>query len=222
MKIRNFEQLSLSLDNDLVWRKKEISNLKSLIETRSFSESKHNVLLRSGITILYAHWEGFVKIASTNYLNFVANQKLSYNDLAINFLAVAMKEKLNQASETKKASVFTDVAKFILEQGAERSTIPYEGIFSTASNLSSEVLKEITCMLGLDFEYYQSRQIILDERLLKRRNMIAHGEQLQRLELEDIDYDDLHKSILNMMEFFRNQIENSAIQKLYLRVNCKS
>jgi hypothetical protein len=91
MKIRTLEHLNKRLSDDLAWRKKEISDLKSLIETKSFSPSKHNAVLRSGVTLLYAHWEGYIKTAATSYLEFVARQKLTYDELAINFVAVAMK-----------------------------------------------------------------------------------------------------------------------------------
>jgi hypothetical protein len=37
MKIRTLEDLNKRLTDDLAWRKKEISDLKSLIEIKSFS-----------------------------------------------------------------------------------------------------------------------------------------------------------------------------------------
>jgi MAE_28990/MAE_18760-like HEPN len=67
MKIRTLEDLNQRLVDDLIWRKSEIADLKGLIETRSFTASKHNTLLRSGVTILYAHWEGYIKTAATSY-----------------------------------------------------------------------------------------------------------------------------------------------------------
>ncbi|MDJ0732728.1 MAG: MAE_28990/MAE_18760 family HEPN-like nuclease [Nostocaceae cyanobacterium] len=50
--------------------------------------------------------------------------------------------------------------------------------------------------------------------MLKRRNGIAHGEYLS---LNREEYQQLHNEILAMMQHFRTQIENNAIQKLYLR-----
>ncbi|MBD2666493.1 MAE_28990/MAE_18760 family HEPN-like nuclease [Richelia sinica] len=64
MKIRTVEQLSDILARELAWRKVELSALKSLIDSKSFASGKRKALLRSGITILYAHWEGFVKVAA--------------------------------------------------------------------------------------------------------------------------------------------------------------
>jgi hypothetical protein len=60
MSIRTAEQLSNKLSADLAWRKKELSEIKSLVESRNFSDQRHKALVRSGVCILYAHWEGFV------------------------------------------------------------------------------------------------------------------------------------------------------------------
>ncbi len=214
MKIRTLEHLNQRLTDDLIWRKKEISDLKSLIDTKSFSTSKHNAVLRSGVTLLYAHWEGYIKTAATSYLEFVARQQLTYDELAINFVAIAMKFKLNEARETNKATVFTEVANFMLTQTSQKISIPHEDVVLTASNLSSSILREIACLLGLDYSFYETKEVIINEQLLKRRNGIAHGEYLS---LDRKEYQQLHDEILGMMESFRTQIENNAIQKLYLR-----
>jgi MAE_28990/MAE_18760-like HEPN len=214
MKIRTLEHLNQRLTDDLIWRKREMSDLKSLVKNRSFHYSQHIAVLRSGVTLLYAHWEGYIKTAATSYLEFVSRQKLTYDELAINFVAVAMKFKLNDASETNKATIFTEVANFMLTQTNQKTSIPYENVVSTASNLSSDVLREIICLLGLDYSFYKKKEVIIDEQLLKRRNGIAHGEYLS---LDREEYQQLHDEILGMMENFRSQVENNAIQKLYLR-----
>ncbi|AFZ03241.1 MAE_28990/MAE_18760 family HEPN-like nuclease [Calothrix sp. PCC 6303] len=214
MKIRTLEHLNQRLTDDLIWRRKEISDLKSLIETNSFRLSKHNAVLRSGVTLLYANWEGYIKTAATSYLEFVARQQLTCEELAINFVAVAMKFKLKEASETNKATIFTEVANFMLTQTSQKISLPYEDVISTSSNLSSDILREIVCLLGLDYSFYQTKEVIINEQLLKRRNGIAHGEYLS---LDREEYQQLHNEILGMMENFRTQVENNAIQKLYLR-----
>jgi hypothetical protein len=66
--------------------------------------------------------------------------------------------------------------------------------------------------LGLDYSSYETREKLIDEKLLKSRNTIAHGSYLAT----DLDgYIDLQDEVLGMMELFRNQIENSAIKKSY-------
>jgi hypothetical protein len=211
--MRNLEQLSDSLARDLVWRKKELADLKSLIETAKTSSSKEKALLRSGITILYAHWEGFVKTAASNYLEYVATKRLRYDELSSNFVALALKTKLSQVNETNKATVFTEAVDFIRSQLNERSSVPYKNVVQTGANLSSSIFKEIVCLLGLDYSFYETKQILIDEQLLARRNNIAHGEYY--MQLEKRDYLDLHYQVIGMMDTFRNQIENCATCESY-------
>lgn len=124
MTIRTLEQLSDSLARDLVWRKKELADLKSLIETSRVASSKEKALLRSGITILYAHWEGFVKATASNYLEHIAMKRLRYDELSSNFVALALKAKLSQVNESNKATIFTEAIDFIrLELKAKHNSL---------------------------------------------------------------------------------------------------
>ncbi|MFK0734161.1 MAG: MAE_28990/MAE_18760 family HEPN-like nuclease [Gloeotrichia echinulata GP01] len=214
MKIRTLEQLSDKLAEELAWRKKELSALKGLIDFKSFSSEKKKALIRSGITMLYAHWEGFIKVAANSYLEFVAMQNLPYNQLSNNFIALAMKDKLDQANQTNKATIYNEVAEFFMTKMTERSVIKYENRITT-SNLSSSVFKEIILMLGLNYSYFESKQVLIDETLLKRRNMIAHGNYL---DIHEDDYDELHTQIVAIMDNFRNQIDNCASTKQYCSI----
>ena len=130
MKIRTVEELNQALSDDLIWRKKELSEVKSLIEVTSVSPQRHDALIRSGICILYAHWEGFVKFAANSYLEYVRTKKLLYRELSSNFLALAMKEKLKEAKETNKPSLFIPVCDFFLFNLDERCSLPKDAIGS--------------------------------------------------------------------------------------------
>jgi hypothetical protein len=210
--IRTLEQFSDSLAEDLAWRKQELSTLKSLIESASTLSVKEKMLLRSGITMLYAHWEGFIKSAASKYLEHVAMQRLRYSELSSNFVALALKQQLNDASETNKATIFTQRIDFIRSQLDEPSSVPYKDIVQTGSNLSSSILREITCLLSLDYSLYETKQVLIDEKLLSRRNSIAHGNFLQ---LDKQDYLELHEQVVGMMDVFRNQVENCATCESY-------
>ncbi len=213
MKLKTAEQLSDRLSKELAWRKKELSDVKSLVETKSFSDSRHKALVRSGICLLYAHWEGFVKLAANSYLEYVRMQKLCYEELASNFLALAMKEKLKEAKETNKPSLYIPVCDFFLDELNQRCLLPKDAI-STASNLSSEIFKEITHTLGIDFSTYSTKSVLIDTKLLKTRNEIAHGEYST---FDREEYIELHSEVIAMLDLFRNQIENAAINKDYMR-----
>jgi MAE_28990/MAE_18760-like HEPN len=216
MSIRTLEELSDKLSNDLAWRKKELSEIKSLVEAKNVSDQRHKVLLRSGVCILYSHWEGFVKLAANSYLEYVRLKKLTYKELSSNFLALAMKEKLKEAKETNKPSLYIPVCDFFLSELNQRCILPKDAI-STASNLSSEILKEITDILGIDFSLYSTKSVLIDTKLLKTRNEIAHGNNYLVFEKEE--YIELHIEIIGMLDIFRNQIENAAINKKFMQIS---
>ena len=214
-KIRTLTQLTDALDKDLAWRKKELIFLKSLIDTHQ-SKPTESTFIRSGLTILYAHWEGFVKNAATLYLEFICRQNLSYEDLIPNIVALAIRVRLDQARETNKAIVHTDLAKFFMTELSEKCSISWKEAINTQSNLNSTVLHNIILALGLDYLPYQTKANLIDEALLASRNAIAHGQYLQ------IDYDgyvNLYHEMLNLIELLRNQIDNAAAMKLYQRTS---
>ncbi|MFM6311336.1 MAG: MAE_28990/MAE_18760 family HEPN-like nuclease, partial [Dolichospermum sp.] len=138
---------------------------------------------------------------------------LRYGQLSSNFLALAMKEKLKQAKETNKASLYIPVCDFFLFQLDERCSLPKNPI-STASNLSSEILKEITHTLGIDFFLDSTKSKLIDEKLLKTRNEIADGED--SLTIDRKQYMELQTMIMEVLEEFRNRIENAAINQDFL------
>lgn len=211
-KIRTVTQLSDQLSEEIAWRKKELIYIETLIEKNRY-RTVQSTLIRSGTAILYAHWEGFVKNAATSYVEFVARQHLKYSELSPNFLALAVKKQLNEAQNSYRAIIFTKVVDFLITGLESKCSIQWDDAIKTQSNLNSEVLKDIICILGLDYSLYETKEKIIDETLLRSRNEIAHGQYL----LIDFDqYMELHHEIISLMDLFRDQIENAAISKTYL------
>ncbi|MGB9026835.1 MAG: MAE_28990/MAE_18760 family HEPN-like nuclease, partial [Rhodomicrobium sp.] len=68
-KVRSREECLRAIQSDSAWRKKEIATLKGRIANSS--DGDQAMLLRSAVVMLYAHWEGFVKTASTLYLSYI-------------------------------------------------------------------------------------------------------------------------------------------------------
>jgi hypothetical protein len=214
-KIHTVEQLDDALSEAIVWRKKELASLRALVQSRRLSHSKLNCLIRSGIAILYAHWEGFIKEAGTSYLEFVSTQRLKYKELAPNFIALAMKKQLDQAKQTTQATVYVEVVEFLLSDLSQRSHISCDSkSIETHSNLSSKVLENIMCTLGLDYSIFRTKEKLIDQKLLKKRNNIAHGKYLT---VDESEFIEIYEEVINMMELFRNQIINSAFMGKYKR-----
>ena len=81
-------------------------------------------------------------------------------------------------------------------------------------NLNSEVLREILHLLDLDHQPYETKRVLLDQRLLRKRNEIAHGEHSS---VNRTNYDELHAGVLNLLDRFRDDVENAAQLKHFRR-----
>lgn len=217
MKIRNIYELQDAIDSEMAWRKHELSAIRSNVSNaRKFAK---DTAIRAGIALLYAHWEGTIKNIASYYLEYVSALGLPYGQLKPNFLAVALKYNLQSFEESNKTTIHTTIVNEVINSYSVKSKIPVEGIIKTNSNLNSEIFMEIMATIGLECKEYESSYKLIDTVLLQKRNMIAHGERLEALGLDEARYYEIHDKILGLIQLFSNQVSNAAIQKQYLLYN---
>lgn len=212
--VQTKSQLVQKVDDELVWRRRELSELKSVIQQSGALSIRTSTLVRAGVALMYAHWEGFVKCSGTYYLEFVANQRLKGSELKANFLAIKLKAKLSEAGKSKKISTTEELIDFFCTKLSVNLKLPYKGVVDTESNLSSKVLTEILWTLGLDKSCFETKSHFIDQSLVDRRNHIAHGEALS---VTSEDYLILHDEVIAMMDAFRTLVQNAAINEEFLR-----
>ncbi|MRT18823.1 hypothetical protein FYM52_00385 [Comamonas sp. CAH-2] len=209
-KIRTLSDLQDALDKSLAWRLKEIAYVKS--NAMSASSYAQAALLRAGVPLIYAHWEGFVKGASEVYLEYVANQHLRYEELASCFVVFAAKKHLTSLVQSKRAAINIEAVDFFRNNSGKAANISLSNAVDTESNLSSVVFQNIAISLGIQTERYAVYSNFLDKSLLERRNKIAHGEYL------DIDaeaFGKLADEVLNLLRMYKTDIENLASTTAY-------
>ena len=213
MKINSEEKLINILDNDLAWRKKELSYTKALVLSSKSKNQEYTI--RSGILVLYAHWEGFIKNSSRWYINYLRNQKLKYCELSDNLVTLSLKSSFVECGNTKKTRVHFKIVNILLNGMASLSTIPSDKeAIATNSNLNFETFLEIVFSIGLDHKDFELKENYLDEGLIKTRNEIAHGEY----EIPDVvDYLDWHDTIIEIIDSFQDKISDAIINKRYLK-----
>jgi hypothetical protein len=215
MRIRTQLDLTDKIAGQLSWRRMELAELRSLIISSADNNMRQSSLIRAGVALLYAHWEGFIKTAGSYLLEYISEQRPTHQNLQPNFIGVILSKRLSAIKNAKKISATCEVVNFLCTKMKERARIPKDAI-NTESNLSSLVFKDILWSLGLDEGPYLTKKHIIDDRLLDKRNHIAHGEELS-VKLQD--YLELHDEVIGLLDNFRTQLENSCVQKQYLRVS---
>lgn len=212
MKLQSLESLVDEIDGDIAWRRREMTSMFSMVEAAEQDELTEKTLIRAATTLLYAHWEGFIKHSAESYLNFVAFQRLKNCELADSFFALVIKQRFHQLDASSSLAPYISLSQFVLQHSEDRSKVPYRKIIQTHSNLSSSVFAEILAMLDIRAEPYRLKAKLIDSQLLARRNHIAHGESLL---LDREEYDLLHSEVLGLMNTFRNDVQNAAAEKSY-------
>lgn len=209
MPVRTPQELTDFLDSELAWRKQELSTI--WLQLQGTDGTVRVVMIRSGVCLLYAHWEGFVKAAAQRYLEYVANLRLRYRELQRNFLVVDIRRQIRKVANQRN----TDQAKELVDKvldGERRFTTNNIEPIDTRSNLNSKVFMDILNLVGISVSGYRSRNNLLDIRLVKNRNNVAHGKQF---EMKFEDYTELHDAIVELIGRFRDDLENAVEKKSY-------
>lgn len=210
MKVRSLIELQDKLDADIQWRKKELIEYKFIVE--EYKRTTQLVpLIRGGIALGYAHWEGFIKIASSLYVNYISTIKIPYSYIQTNFVTLSYLKRLNKAKSIQEC---LDLVDELLFDTTKPCKINDKNIIDTKSNLNFNVLNEIISLLGLDISFFRENENFLNKKLVEPRNDIAHGTY------RDVSYDDyeiVYSNIIPLMEHYKTLIENMSVEKKYRR-----
>lgn len=215
------EKLQEKLDKNLSWRKKELTIIMNQID--STSGEVLSTSIRSGLTLLYAHWEGYIKSTSREYLKFLNLQGISCASLIDNLFILYLKKTVKDASQSNKNQVHAQIYNKIHNGKVETFYVDVmdKDIINTESNLSYEVMEDLLFSLGLEAKEYELKKHFIKDNLLDGRNKIAHGEYYRFIRKESDEkkekeeYRELYREILNLIERFKDQILDAAIDEKY-------
>lgn len=219
-KINSLSKLQGKIDNEIYWRKVELTAIKFDAEAARLKNIKDQErTIKYGLMLLYSHWEGAIKNIAEYYLIYVSSLQLTFGDLLPNFLAIVLRKDYTRTIKGNKITPYNSLIDDVFLKQEENSIIPTDKIISANSNLNSDVFKEIMGVIGLPITSYESRFIQLDSKLLQNRNFIAHGDRFERLEgISNIDeYLEIHEAIFGMINLFAEEVYKSASEEKYLK-----
>ena len=183
------------------------------------TEPRQGVLLRAAVTLLYSHWEGFVREAGTAYAELVARQGLSLGRLALSFVALSLRGLIRSCGQTSRTSIHVRLVDRVISGDNEPAHVPWKQSVKTRSNLDSRVLREITDTLGLDYSPFELKAKPVIDRLVWLRNGVAHG---RGIPVSTTEYDDLHRETVSLLEEFKSLVGHSASMRAYERNAAKT
>lgn len=225
MRIEEFQDF---LDTDLAWRKMEISQLLMILNT---AESKE-IVGKSMILLLYAHWEGFIKKSSKCYLKYVSDKNIKIQDLTPNFEAIMLKRFARECIDQDSNNLAKEFA--LMDKHRKARVRPFKininvdnefdkEFIDTQYNLSSKVLGNIIQIIGIKYnDAIKTRRQFLDVNLLKNRNAIGHGNQLSVNSEEDLSPLDfsqvvkLKNFVVLMLDYFAEVLLKYVEDEFYL------
>ncbi len=183
-------------------------------QVRAARGPARDALLRAGVALIYAHWEGYCKNALTLYLKFVARRKLKLRELRPGFAALAVDSAVRKQGNLTEVRRRMSTVTQLMDGLDDRLAIPSKEV-NTQSNLNSEVCEELLEMLGLDFTPFATKAHLIDYKLLRARNEIAHG----RWSPVDLAaFEELYSEVLMMIRTVRNLVTTAADNGEYRRV----
>ncbi|MCM3317183.1 MAE_28990/MAE_18760 family HEPN-like nuclease [Rummeliibacillus stabekisii] len=225
------EQFESYLQDDLSWRKKEISDLLLLAQVSEQQE----ILLKSLILVLYSHWEGYVKKGSKLYLKYVSEKKVKIKDLTVNFKGIQLKslskaciegqESISLAKEIDFINRYSSVENIKFKLSINPDDDREVCIVETGHNLSPKVMKNIFNLIGLKYcQPIESREQYLNSNLLNNRNAIGHGSKIPEDSYHDFDLNlsevlKLKEIIIAILDYFQESLLYYQENKLYLEGN---
>ena len=177
--MKNLHKFFTSIDNDIAWRKKEISNI-ILIHNENNSE----LIIKSSVLLIYSHWEGCVKNLCELYLNYVSTCAISISELTDNYKAIVLKEKIKQVINARGASTIynellviksIDNASQVIFKKSEKD----KSIINANSNLNHEIFVSLLEVVGIGKKIcLQTKKNYINQNLIQNRNKIAHGDKI--------------------------------------------
>lgn len=225
----NLLAIRAELEEERTWRTDEIRFMQNQLKSLQ-SEDLKDQFRRSVLLLLYAHFEGFCRVALRIYVREVNNLHLQVAQVTPAIAAATCRPILLALSDhNSKSDLFrhgapNDTALHFAwrsQQFMERLSevldavvdIP-DTIVDTESNLWPIVLKKNLFRLGFQLDTLDEHGGNISN-LVNRRNNIGHG--MERKGIDERIYGPLQSSVYEIMDSVIMLIADSLAQERYLR-----
>lgn len=224
------EEFEMTLDKDLAWRRKELTNLFLL-----YNDENKNIIIKSSILFIYSHWEGYIKNSCKLYLEFVSNQSIPLCDLTENFSAISLKGRMKESFNSCESLTLVNellLMKLINEDSNKvfkvsdkfKKNEKDKSIVNTKDNLNFKVLSSLFEIVGIGKrDCIATKEVYIDDKLLNNRNKISHGVKVDSAYNEfDLDIDnvkEIRNTAFSIMTSISDDLKYYAEKEFFLLKN---
>jgi hypothetical protein len=210
MKARSAGELTELIDEDLATRKRELTTYKYAID--SATGDKQQAFMRGGVCLLYAHWEGFVRSSCKAYLSYVSRKGPRLMELIPALAASSLHGQFQVAEGSLRLIHRTSLIANLWDPDL-RAALDIR--VETGANLNSVVFRGVAELFCANYPRdYATKEKLLDQKLLAKRNDIAHGELVQ---VDADDYRLLHSEVISLLDRVRTDVQNAAVRDAFKR-----
>lgn len=186
MTIDNYiENLEENLSNRIL----EVTHLKNIISLNT-DENKEKLFIKSGVLMLYAHVEGFLKDSLLDLIQFLNRQDFKVEEMIFRFRAISLDKEFNNLEELgKDRGIFKRDfpekkhlkkvmrREFLLseiDKLLSKNLVLDAKVINLESNVGYEVLERNFFKLSISIESLEKYRPFLGK-LIGKRNDIAHN-----------------------------------------------
>ncbi|MGJ4948456.1 MAE_28990/MAE_18760 family HEPN-like nuclease [Bradyrhizobium sp. HKCCYLS20291] len=177
------DEFVLTMADAVDRRRQEISLILRVVSNSHGSVLEQTASVMA-LPVLYAHWEGFVKEAVGEYIEFVERQRLIPSQAHPTIFSFAMKKQLRGLISSGSVERMTNFATWVISAAVAPVCFDDKSIV-TGGNLSFKNLKELCDSLKIDVLRLDSDRRKIDA-LVNRRNNVAHTGRVQRFDRADV------------------------------------
>ena len=208
------------ISDDWLWREKELRDIDALL-----LKNKNEITLKSGILLVYAHWEGHFKVCASALLEFmsegVKRKAFAWTDIRpeirqrLLFCGYRKSSLSGQSHET-----FISYLNALNDSRYSDTLKARDEIVMIDDNLNATRAEAICRNLGVEYSWCALKKIIIDERLITYRNAIAHGARRlsngEELDLKDPLIFEMIGEIRTLIRQSKNTFANAISQRVFL------
>jgi hypothetical protein len=165
------------IEEQIQWRVTELALIKKIYLKLQTDEEKR-FLLKSSIPTIYAIWEGFVKKVLKLLLQFLDTKDILSKNISKELLVWSLTDKIKALKDSENFKKKIKNSQLLINQLNNEVRFSKMKV-DTKSNLNNKVLKELCGNFGLfDMDaFFSEDELDKLEKLIKKRNSIAHGEE---------------------------------------------